>query len=68
MGTARLAYHGDHEFTRAVQNLIDQIEMWERPKWTDAEVIANWNARMAELKPALKGIKEGKLSKIKTQG
>jgi len=63
MGLMRLAMHGDESYDRQARNLADQIELWERPKWTDAEVIANWNARMEEIKRALKKVKEGSKQK-----
>jgi hypothetical protein len=44
LGTVRLAMHGDESFDRHVR---------EMPKWTDEQVVANWEMRMAELKVGL---------------
>lgn len=54
----RLAMHGDESYSRQVRDLADQIELWERPVWTDAEVLENWNARMSELREAMMKIKK----------
>jgi hypothetical protein len=59
LGVARLAMHGDESYVRQVQNLADQIELWERPAWTDEEVKANWDGRMSELREVLKKVKRG---------
>jgi hypothetical protein len=53
LGTVRLAMHGDESFDRHVRDLSDQIDLWEMPKWTDEQVVANWEMRMAELKAGL---------------
>jgi len=54
LSAIRLAMHGEESFGRQVRDLLDLVEMWERPKWTDEEVMANWTEQMA----ALKGLKE----------
>jgi len=61
LGMLRLAMHGDESYSRQVRDLADQIELWERPVWTDAEVLDNWNARMSELKQAMTKIKKQRI-------
>ena len=50
LGMARLSMHGQDEFVRQVRDLADLVEIWERPQRTDEQVLANWDARIAELK------------------
>jgi 23S rRNA maturation mini-RNase III len=57
LGTARIAYHGDESYERQVRDLVDQIEILERPKMTDEEVLANWKARTNELRAAMRKMK-----------
>jgi len=58
LGIARLAAHGDESFDRQVRDLVDQVELWERPTLTDEQIISNWDARMAELKGNVAKVKE----------
>lgn len=56
----RVAFHGDDAYERQVRDLVDQIELWERPKMTDEEVLANWKEQIGKLRSAMKKIKDGK--------
>lgn len=49
--------HGDESYDRMEQNMIDQIELWERPKVSDAEVLANWKVKIKELERAFNRMK-----------
>ena len=52
LGMARLAMHGQEEFVRQVRDLIDLVEIWERPQQTDEQVLANWNTQIEKLRNA----------------
>jgi hypothetical protein len=54
MNGMRFAMHGDESYDRMEQNMIDQIELWERPPMTDQEVLANWKVKVKELEGAFK--------------
>lgn len=60
MGEMRLAMHGDEQFDRQIRDYVDQIDLWERPVLTDEQIVANWNARIAELKAGVARVKKGK--------
>lgn len=60
LGELRVAFHGDDAYERQVRDLVDQIELWERPRMTDEEVIANWKEQTGKLRSAISKIKSGK--------
>lgn len=58
LGTTRLAMHGEESYERQIRDLVDQIELWDRPKWTDEEVIENWDDQIAKLQRAMAKMKK----------
>lgn len=60
LGQMRLAMHGYEQFDRQIRDYVDQIDLWERPTLTDEQIVANWNARIAELRAGVARIKKGK--------
>ena len=58
LGTARLAAHGEESFDRQIRDLVDQVELWERPQLTDEQIIGNWEAQLSELKGSMEKAKK----------